>query len=46
MILRRYRPHGLDLGAVRERVAPLLAAKDDVESMREFERLVARVSSD
>lgn len=44
MILRRYRIGGLDLGAVRERVAPLLTAKDNVEALHEFEQLVARVS--
>lgn len=44
MVLRRYRPENLDLAAVRERVAPLLAAKDDAEAMPEFERLLRRVS--
>lgn len=43
MILRRYRPSGLDLVAVRERVIPLLAAKDDSASMAEFERLLRYV---
>ena len=44
MTLRRHRAGGLDLAAVRERVTPLLAAKDDTESMAEFERLLARVA--
>ena len=44
MVLRRYRPEGLDLAAVKERVAPLLAVKDDSESMPELERLIRKVS--
>lgn len=43
MVLRRYRPENLDLAAVKLAVAPLLAAKDDTESMPEFERLLAGV---
>ncbi len=33
----------VDLAAVRKAVSPLLVAKEDTESMAEFERLVARV---
>lgn len=33
----------LDLATVRLTLAPLLAAKDDSESMTEFERLVSKV---
>ena len=43
MTLRRHRGHALDLDAVRQQVVPLLAAKDDSESLAEFERLVLRV---
>lgn len=43
MTLRRHRGGGLDLAAVRERVEPLLAAKDDSGSLAEFERLVRTV---
>lgn len=43
MVLRRYRPEHLDLVSVRLALAPLLAAKDDTESMTEFERLVTKV---
>jgi hypothetical protein len=42
-VLRRYGPQKLDLDAVRSRVAPLVAAKDDAEALPEFERLVRRV---
>lgn len=45
MVLRRYRPERLDLAAVRLALVPLLAAKDDTESMPEFERLVTRAST-
>lgn len=45
MVLRRYRPEQLDLAAVKLAVAPLLAAKDDTESMSEFERLLMKVRS-
>ena len=44
MTLRRHRGQSLDPDAVRERVAPLLVAKDDSESIREFERLLRRVA--
>lgn len=44
MVLRRYRPENLDLAGVKLAVAPLLAAKDDTESMAEFERLFTRVA--
>jgi len=44
MILRRYRPDGLDLAAVRSRSAPLLAAKDDSAALAEFEKLVDHAS--
>ena len=44
MVLRRYGRDKLDLDAVRQRVAPLLAAKDDAEAMPEFERLLRKVS--
>jgi hypothetical protein len=44
MVLRRYRPENLDLAGVKRAVAPLLAAKDDTESMAEFERLLTRVA--
>lgn len=43
MVLRRHGRDKLDLDAVRRRVAPLLAAKDDVEAIPEFERLLRRV---
>jgi hypothetical protein len=42
MVLRRYGPAELDLDAVRLRVAPLVAAKEDAEAMLEFERLIRR----
>jgi len=45
MVLRRYRPEHLDLAAVRTALVPLLAAKDDAESMTEFDRLVMRVQA-
>lgn len=45
MVLRRYRPQNLDLAAVTRAVEPLPAAKEDTESMAEFERLLARVRS-
>lgn len=45
MTLRRHRGQKLDLVAVRERVAPLLAAKDDSESLQEFERLARRAAA-
>jgi hypothetical protein len=41
-VLRRYGPAELDLDAVRLRVAPLVAAKEDAEAMLEFERLIRR----
>lgn len=44
MTLRRHRAGGVDLFAVRERAAPLLAAKDDSDSLAEFERLLDRTS--
>jgi hypothetical protein len=45
MILRQYRPEQLNLAAVRTTVKPLLAAKDDTESLNEFERLVLRAQN-
>jgi hypothetical protein len=44
MVLRRYGPKGLALDFVRTAVAPLLAAKDERESIQEFERLVRKVA--
>lgn len=44
MSLRRYRPAELDLAAVRERLVPLLATKDDSESLAELERLLRKVA--
>lgn len=44
MVLRRYGPENLDVAGVKNAVIPLLAAKDDTESMAEFERLLARVA--
>lgn len=45
MTLRRHRHGTLDLAVVRERVAPLLAAKDDCESLGEFERIARKVAA-
>lgn len=45
MVLRRYRPEQLDLAFVKTTVAPLLAAKDDTQSISEFERLLAKLQS-
>jgi len=42
MILRRYRASGLDLAYVRSRLPPLLAAKDELDSMNELERMLLR----